>query len=116
MIDITYEDWNKIEPASIGDPVVPVQQLTYWWPAHRPMMVNNVPWSPTPQNHQGDLQMVTAWAGLGFVLRVPGVPPGSQDPMFINVPDGTAPAPVPPVSPPSPAPPSSTTDSPTTSP
>lgn len=92
-IDITYEDWNKIYPTSTGDPVVPVQQLTYWWPAHRPMMVTpynsngQVPWSPTPQNHQGDLQMVTAWPSLGFVLKKlnPGAPPS-----FVNVPDGNA--------------------------
>jgi hypothetical protein len=118
-IDITYEDWNEIYPASTGDPVTSVQQLTYWWPAHRPMTVPTfngtfngdpqvaqtalLPWSPTPQNHQGDLQMVTAWASLGFVLRNPGVVPGSQNSMFVNVPDGNANSLRPP-SPPSPSP------------
>ncbi len=104
-IDITYEDWNEIYPASTGDPVVPIIQNTYWWPAHRPMEVNIFlgmsgnppaaqysfgPFSPTPQNHQGDFQMVTAWAGLGFVLRNPAAVPGASDPAFVNVPDGNA--------------------------
>jgi hypothetical protein len=113
MIDITYEDWNVNYPASTGDPVVPVQQLTYWWPAHRPMQVNTLTgnpanpygggqFSPTPQNHTGDLQMVTAWAGLGFVLRNPGVVPGSQIPMFVNVQDGNANELPPPTTPPTP--------------
>lgn len=85
-IDITYEDWSVIYPASTGDPVVPVSQLTYWWPAHRPMNVANArggkqvqggPWSPTPQTtHVGDLQMVTEWSNLGFVLQVPAEPAG----------------------------------------
>lgn len=103
MIDITYEDWNKIYPASTGDPVVPVQQLTYWWPAHRPMQVNTFlgppgshnygsgQFSPTPQNHTGDFQMVTAWANLGFVLRVPAASvPGAGDPEFVDVASGDA--------------------------
>jgi len=101
MIDITYEDWNLIEPLSTGDPVVPIQQLTYWWPAHRPMQVNiltgnpNNPYtfgqfSPTPQNHSGDFQMVTEWANLGFVLRNPAAVPGAPDPEFVDVPSGNA--------------------------
>jgi hypothetical protein len=67
-------------------------QNTYWWPAHRPMEVNNVAWSPTPQNHAGDLQMVTEWAGLGFVLRNPKATPGTSQtqPGFVNVPSGNA--------------------------
>lgn len=102
MIDITYEDWNQIYPASTGDPVVPDPELTYWWPAHRPMQVNTFlgppgshnygsgQFSPTPQNHTGDLQMVTAWAGLGFVLRNPAAVPGATDPGFVDVPSGDA--------------------------
>lgn len=102
MIDITYEDWNNIYPASTGDPVVPIQQLTYWWPAHRPMQVNTFlgppgqpnygsgQFSPTPQNHTGDFQMVTAWAQLGFVLRNPAAVPGATDPGFVDVPSGDA--------------------------
>jgi hypothetical protein len=73
-IDITYEKWNVIEPGTTGDPIVPVTQLTYWWPAHRPMQVNTasgaqVPWaSGIPQTNSGDLEMVTAWKKLGFIL------------------------------------------------
>jgi hypothetical protein len=94
-IDITYEDWNATYPASTGDPVQPVMQNTYWWPAHRPMQVSTFPgfgggpWSPTPQNHAGDLQMVTEWANLGFVLRNPQAASQSQ-PDFVNVPSGDA--------------------------
>jgi hypothetical protein len=101
-IDITYEDWNLIEPASTGDPVAPIKQLTYWWPAHRPMQVNTFlgppgqnnygsgQFSPTPQNHSGDFQMVTAWAQLGFVLRNPAATPGTFYPGFVDVPSGDA--------------------------
>lgn len=95
-IDITYEDWNNVYPDSTGDPVLPVAQNTYWWPAHRPMEVFTAPgfgqgpWSPTPQNHSGDLQMVTAWSSLGFILYNPGATPGSQEPEFVNVPSGNA--------------------------
>jgi hypothetical protein len=69
QIDITYEAWNAIEPGSTGDPVKPIVQLTYWWPVHRPFWVGGGPWSPTAQNNAGDLQMVTAWSGLGFVVQ-----------------------------------------------
>jgi hypothetical protein len=100
-IDITYEEWNNIYPESTGDPVQDVQQLTYWWPAHRPMQVTTFlgppkshnygggQWSPTSQNHEGDLMMVTEWANLGFVLSNPAFAPGNQtDPEFVNVPSG----------------------------
>jgi L-Lysine epsilon oxidase N-terminal/L-lysine epsilon oxidase C-terminal domain len=72
-IDITYEKWNTIEPKSTGDPVKRVAQLTYWWPAHRPMKVQTqnsgqVDWSRgIPQSNAGDLKMVTAWKDLGFI-------------------------------------------------
>ncbi len=85
-IDITYEDWNVIYPASTGDPVAPVIQSIFWWPTHRPMIVyatkwneqteqreltGQVPWSGNiPQSHAGDFQMVTAWAELGFVVNI----------------------------------------------
>jgi hypothetical protein len=68
-VDVTYAGWNQIEPDSTGDPVAAVAQLTYWWPAHRPMWVNGAPWSPTAQNNAGDLEMVTAWAKLGFITK-----------------------------------------------
>jgi hypothetical protein len=92
-IDVTYEQWNNIQPGSTGDPVVPGVQTTYWWPAHRPMRVFQWPtfgsttWSPTPQNHSGDLQMVTAWSSLGFVLKTnAAVDSGLPD--FADVPSG----------------------------
>lgn len=72
-IDITYAAWSSINPASVGDPVVPIQQLTYWWPTHRPMYVNQanggqVFWSGNlPTESTGDLAMVTAWKDMGFV-------------------------------------------------
>jgi L-Lysine epsilon oxidase N-terminal/L-lysine epsilon oxidase C-terminal domain len=77
-IDVTYTDWNAIYPESTGDPVKQIVQLVYWWPAHRPMMVNGAAWSPTSQTLAGDLQMVTAWASLGFVTRNPMFLPGYQ--------------------------------------
>jgi hypothetical protein len=74
-IDITYEAWNSIEPDSTGDPVKSIVQLTYWWPAHRPFWVSGYgPWSPTPQNNAGDLQMATEWSLLGFVTKTPDNP------------------------------------------
>ncbi len=70
-IDITYRDWNAPYPDSTGDPVQLVNTLTFWWPAHRPWMVNGALWSPTPQTNAGNLQMVTEWANLSFVTRNP---------------------------------------------
>jgi L-Lysine epsilon oxidase N-terminal/L-lysine epsilon oxidase C-terminal domain len=81
-IDITYRDWNNIDPASIGDPASPLApQLTYWWPAHRPMIVNGTPWSPTYSNNAGDLLMVRLWATRGFIVRA--AHPGPLDPAFV---------------------------------
>lgn len=83
-IDVTYREWNAIEPQSDGDPVQSMVQLTFWWPAHRPMNVSRAPgattpwaplWSPTAQTNAGDLQMVTAWAKLGFMTPDPNNPP-----------------------------------------
>jgi hypothetical protein len=96
-IDITYDDWCEIYPDSTGDPVKPIIQLTYWWPAHRPMEVTTFlggtnytfgDWSPTAQTHVGDLQMVTQWSQLGFVLKNPQATPGSNLAEFVNVPSG----------------------------
>lgn len=89
-IDVTYRDWNVFYPNSTGDPVTPVVQLIYWWPAHRPMMVSTGPWSPTAQTPAGDLHMVTAWSSLGFITRNPMFEPGftgtvdPTKPVFIN--------------------------------
>lgn len=73
-IDVTFRDWNSINPGSTGDPVASNLQTTFWWPAHRPMQVTtgsgqSVPWSGTiPQTPLGDLQMVTAWSSLPFIV------------------------------------------------
>ncbi|NJL27352.1 MAG: hypothetical protein HC897_05395 [Thermoanaerobaculia bacterium] len=75
-IDVTYEQWNKIHPQSVGDPIKPaVVQTVNWWPSHRPMQVqtekgNQVEWDQgLPDNNTGDLMMVTAWKNLGFILN-----------------------------------------------
>ena len=80
-VDITYRDWNAFDPSTTGDPVTARSQLTYWWPAHRPMIVNGTPWSPTQITNAGDLQMVTAWWNRSFVTRLPN--PGPFDPTFV---------------------------------
>ena len=67
-VDVTYEEWNEIAPASTGDPIKDKTWLTYWWPAHRPVMVGGRPWSPTPDSNAGDLTMVSVWWQLGFVI------------------------------------------------
>jgi hypothetical protein len=70
-IDVTYENWNLIEADSTGDVFNDKTWLTYWWPAHRPVMVNGAAWSPTPNSHAGDLTMVNIWWQLGFVVPAP---------------------------------------------
>jgi hypothetical protein len=78
-VDITYEGWNLIEPDSTGDTFTPKTWLTYWWPAHRPVMVNGAAWSPTPNSHAGDLTMVDLWWQLGFVVPAPDWTPEAPD-------------------------------------
>lgn len=90
MINLTYEDWNRLYPDSTGDPALAsseqIIQLTYWWPSHRPMTVNNVPWAlGIPQSNQGDLKMVTAWKALGFVKNNPDYTPENGEPQYIQV-------------------------------
>ncbi|MBN9618014.1 MAG: hypothetical protein BGO25_02570 [Acidobacteriales bacterium 59-55] len=70
-VDVTYENWNLIESDSTGDVFKDKTWLTYWWPAHRPVMVNGAAWSPTPNSHAGDLTMVNLWWQLGFVVPAP---------------------------------------------
>ncbi len=50
----------------------------WWWPAQRPYYVHPqadpeappVPWTrPIPPDHEGDLQMVSDWKELGFVIE-----------------------------------------------
>lgn len=85
-IDVTYEEWNVLEPDSVGDTLMAKEQRvwdTLWWPAHRPMQVfYPVPgggnpqlrtWARgIPQTYAGDLKMVTEWRKLGFVVRNTG--------------------------------------------
>ena len=95
-IDITYEMWNQIDPASDNDPWMKQEQKTWdamWWPAHRPLQtfeavsvadgkpnLQFLGWSRgVPQTLAGDLKMVTEWARLGFVVRNPYAKKGSLD-------------------------------------
>jgi hypothetical protein len=82
-INITYSDWNEINPDSDNDERLSGEEkhwVTLWWPAHRPLqsyeLVNgNTPWTiwtrGIPQSPSGDLKMVTEWSRLGFVIRNP---------------------------------------------
>jgi hypothetical protein len=104
-IDVTFPQWNQT--FDTGDPATAPQNLkvnqTLWWPTHRPMQVYRLrgpaavvdpndpgnylqlDWSRgIPQTNAGDLAMVTAWAGLGFVVANPystnpNVPPYIED-------------------------------------
>jgi hypothetical protein len=86
-MDITYDKWNLIDPESVGDPAQDITQNTYWWPAHRPVIVNNSPWTQgIPQTHAGDLKMVTAWKELGFIKDNPNYDPTNpSEPLYILV-------------------------------
>ena len=83
-IDITYEEWNQINPDAPADALMEREQRvweTLWWPAHRPMQTNEttsagnvtwMDWTPgVPQTNAGDLKMVTEWWRLPFVIRNP---------------------------------------------
>ncbi len=87
-IDVTYELWNEIDPASENDPWLELQQQvweTLWWPAHRPLQTWEVTsfldgkpvyqylsWTRgVPRTLAGDLKMVKEWSRLGFVIRNP---------------------------------------------
>ncbi|MGH9720271.1 MAG: LodA/GoxA family CTQ-dependent oxidase [Bryobacteraceae bacterium] len=67
-IDITYESWNSIDASSTGDTFKDQTFTVYWWPAHRPVMVSGAAWSPAPNTNSGDLEMVSVWSLLGFVV------------------------------------------------
>ena len=89
-VDITYQQWNLIEPQSVGDPAADVMQTTYWWPSHRPMEVftaqGQQPWSQgIPQTNAGDLKMVTAWKDLGFLNLNPDYTPTNGAPQYVQV-------------------------------
>lgn len=108
MIDVTYEMWNKIYPASETNSLMAREQRvweTLWWPAHRPMQTNEVvsvtdgqpnikwlDWTPgVPQTKAGDLKMVTEWWRLSFVTRnpkgdfAPTTVPPPPNPPYISV-------------------------------
>ena len=67
-VDVTYEQWNKIDASSTGDTFKDQTWVTYWWPAHRPVFIGGAAWSPTPNSNAGDLAMVSVWWQLGFVV------------------------------------------------
>jgi hypothetical protein len=84
QIDITYDEWNQINPDAPVDALMTREQRvweTLWWPAHRPMQTNEMTsagnltwmdWTPgVPQTNAGDLKMVTEWWRLPFVIRNP---------------------------------------------
>lgn len=90
-IDITYDEWNVIDPDSDHDSRMKREQRaweTLWWPAHRPLQTyevtgfaNGAPayrwvdWSRgVPGTNAGDLKMVTEWWRLGFVVQNPYLP------------------------------------------
>ena len=87
-INVTYEEWNKIYPASESDTVLAAESQvweTMWWPAHRPLQAFEVVGEPSadpnyqmlnwargmPGSDAGDLKMAVGWKGLGFVIRNP---------------------------------------------
>ncbi len=97
-IDVTYEQWNVIDPNSENDTWAKLEQQiweTMWWPAHRPLQVLEVTaWNPggtpanfqtldwargIPQTNAGDFKMTTEWSKLGFVIRNPYIPESQLD-------------------------------------
>lgn len=88
-IDVTYQQWNSIDPANPENPAMRREQKvweTMWWPAHRPLQVvelidgvetpGPLNWSRSvPQTHAGDLKMVMAWTQLSFVVMNPTATP-----------------------------------------
>jgi len=106
-INITYEDWNSLNPDSENDPWLQREQQvweTLWWPAHRPLQAFEVVgfsggkpqysylnWSRgVPQTNAGDLKMVTEWSRLGIIVRNPYLPEDklnkpSPDEKYISV-------------------------------
>ena len=95
-IDVTYEEWNKIDPKNPKDPWMKLEQMvweTLWWPAHRPMqtweLVPGAESNPAfqyltwargvPQTNAGDLKMTTEWSHLGVVIRNPFLKPADLD-------------------------------------
>jgi hypothetical protein len=90
-INITYADWNTINPGSDNDQRLKREEKlwdTLWWPAHRPLQSNELTgfdngqpvttwttWSRgIQQTYAGDLKMVEDWWKLGFIIRNPYLP------------------------------------------
>ncbi len=86
--DVTYAEWNLIEPKSLHDKALERNRRvaeTMWWPAHRPLQYGellsvrdgnqDVRWTNwtrgVQQTNQGDLKMVTEWSRLNFIIRNP---------------------------------------------
>ena len=87
--NITYADWNEINPESENDQRLIQDEKTWdtlWWPAHRPLQSNELTgydangnpetkwttWSGgIQQTNAGDFKMVTEWWKLGFIIRNP---------------------------------------------
>lgn len=104
-IDITYDLWNSISPASDHDSRMAEMRKTWttlWWPAHHPMQTYELTgftkgdtekpqfsfldWTRgVPATHEGDLKMVTEWQELGFVVNNPYAAPDNSYPPFISV-------------------------------
>ncbi len=90
-VDVTYENWNKIDLKSIGDPASQLTDDVPWWPTHRPLAIFTESANPDkkkpsdpdytlnstksawsrgiPGSPAGDLKMVTSWPDLGFILK-----------------------------------------------
>ncbi len=104
-INVTYEEWNRIDPASDHDSLMKREERvweTLWWPAHRPLQTFEVvawkdgkpagyralDWSRgVPQTNAGDLKMVTEWWRLAFVARNPWLPAGGDQPSEVPPPE-----------------------------
>ncbi|MCX7109158.1 MAG: LodA/GoxA family CTQ-dependent oxidase [Proteobacteria bacterium] len=93
--NITYADWNEINPGSENDQRLEREEKTWdtlWWPAHRPLQSKELvgfdengnpktqwtTWSRgIQQTNAGDFKMVSEWWKLGFIIRNPYLPPDS---------------------------------------
>jgi L-Lysine epsilon oxidase N-terminal/L-lysine epsilon oxidase C-terminal domain len=100
-IDVTYGEWNQINPDAPVDALMEREQRvweTLWWPAHRPTQTNEatsagnitwLDWTPgVPQTNAGDLKMVTEWWRLPFVTRNAAydftLPPPQNPPPYVS--------------------------------
>ncbi|MGX2042085.1 LodA/GoxA family CTQ-dependent oxidase [Methylocaldum sp. MU1018] len=95
IVNITYADWNNINPDSEHDLRLKLNEKTWetlWWPAHRPLQSMELTgfddqgqpltawttWSRgIQQTHAGDFKMVNEWWKLGFIIRNPYLPADS---------------------------------------